>query len=155
MKKGRSIYFDVFVLFLMAAVFILALDLEYFDLKLLPLMVSGAGFVLMAVGLVNTLRTRRKAGGAQGDETPGPPAGIYLRYLREGLWLAGFFAAISLVGFPLGILFFITAYLKANRVSWASSLTAGIIGTITLFCVFNYLLEVQLYPGLILKALGI
>ena len=155
MKKVRSVYFDVFMLFTMAVIFMLALDLEYFDLKLLPLMVSGAGFILMAIGLMNTVWARRKAGAAQGDEAPGQSSGTYFRYLREGLWLVGFFAAIYLVGFPLAMLLFITAYLKTNRVTWAPSLAAGIIGTAVLFCVFNYLLEVQLYPGLILKQFGV
>lgn len=154
MKKAGSIYFDIFVLFILAAIFMLALDLEYFDLKLLPLMVSGTGFVLMAMGLIHTLLTRRKEGAAA-DETPGQPAGIYFRYLREGLWLLGFFAGIYLVGFSAAMLLFITGYLKANRVGWAPSLAAGVIGTIALFCVFSYLLEVQLYPGLIFKALGV
>lgn len=155
MKKCYSVYFDVFMLFIMAATFIMALDLEYFDLKLLPLMVSGAGFILMAIGLVNTVWTRRREAATGGDETPGPPAGIYFRYFREGLWMVGFFAAILLVGFSAAMLIFITAYLKANRVSWAVSIAAGIIGTAALFCVCYYLLEVQLYPGLILKQFGI
>ena len=121
MNKKFGIHFDVLMLLLMAAVFVVALDLEYFDLKLLPLMVSGAGFILMAAGLANTVRQKRKAAGAVGDAAPAQPTGIYARYSREGLWLVGFFAGIYLVGFTPAMLIFITAYLRANRVAWGVS----------------------------------
>jgi uncharacterized Tic20 family protein len=71
------------------------------------------------------------------------------------VWLALFTGTLVSFGFIIGGPLIVIAFVRfSSRDSWQNALFAGAGTFAVLFSIFIWLLELPLFPGLILKALG-
>jgi len=69
--------------------------------------------------------------------------------------MAGFFILIYLVGFLIGIPLFIWLFLKiCERIHWLKALVATIITWGVIFGMFNILMKVDLFRGILFGAIA-
>ena len=81
-------------------------------------------------------------------EVPGRLAG--LRSLRAAGWIAGFFAAIVLLGFPIAVPLFVFVYLKfQSREGWLFSIVFTAVLWGAFYGLFDYLLHLPFASGLL------
>ena len=135
------------------------ISLTYPELKtkLVPGTVSGIVFVLAGIQLWKEL-SQKESGliksqkPMRDDDFSEAPVGW-----RENMvgfaWLAGFLAAIYLVGFVISILFFVFLFMKLNRFGWTKSIVTAVLATATIYVVFIVVLRADLFPGIIIEAL--
>lgn len=156
MKMRGSSYFFIAIILVSLAFIGRSLGMEYFQSKLLPLVVGGIVLVLSGIGLGHDLRAKRKPeASVTGGVVDGSveARGELRVYLRVGAWVVGFVLAIYLFGFILAIPLFILSYMKSHDTGWLVSIVSGIITTVVLYGVFELALRVELYRGLIFSLL--
>ncbi|MBI2831877.1 MAG: tripartite tricarboxylate transporter TctB family protein [Chloroflexi bacterium] len=150
MKLKGSSYCYIGVMGIAAAVIILALPMESLKPKLLPLILGGIVFVLSAAGLWRDLFVQNnKPDGETKKDVDSEVADARLGgYLAIGVWIAGFFLAIYLVGFTIATLLFVLAYIKAHGAKWLTAIIFTIITLAVVYGVFEVVLKMSLYKGL-------
>lgn len=153
--KGGSYILVVTIAFTLLVV-ISALTMENWKSKLLPLVLSGIILVLAAV----ELRRNILAGDATAattesttDET-GEGRESLRGYLLTGAWVVGFLLAVYLLGFIIAIPLFILPYMKLHGSRWLSSIITTVLTSIFIYGLFEVLLNITLYRGLVLTSLG-
>lgn len=157
MKIRGSSYFYIVIMVIMLVVIGLSLGMEYFESKLLPLIIGGIVFVLAAVGLRKEILVgdEHEATVTEGDETRREETGVSWRgYLLAGAWVAGFFLAIYLLGFIIAIPLFILSYMKAHGTRWLLAIIFAILTPLLIYGLFELALRVVLYRGLLFTWLG-
>ncbi len=158
MKLRPSSYSLIAIMVIALAFIVSSLRLEYFESKLLPLLFGSAVFILAAVELSRELGTKAKPGnevGGGNEAEAGAEAGVGARsYLIAGGWIVGFLVGISLFGFVIAIALFIFSYMKTHGTRWLVAIIFAVITTAVLYGVFDVLLGVDLYQGLIFLRLG-
>ena len=150
--KGNS-YFLIVIMAVMLVIIGFSLRMEYFESKLLPLVISSAVFVLAATGLVRELKTgvKGKVTATEAKMTEGEkPEEGWRGYLLAGAWVAGFLLVIYLLGFIIAIPSFIIAYMKSHGTRWLVAITSAILTTVLIYVLFELVLGVILYRGLLL-----
>ena len=158
MKLKPSSYALIAIIIIALAFIISSLRLEYFESKLLPLLFGGAVLILAAVELVQELGARAKVGsqvtaGEEGDATGEAVVGAR-NYLIAGGWIVGFFLGILMFGFVIGIFLFVFSYMKTHGTRWVVAALFAVVSTAVLYGGFDYLLGVDLYPGLVFRWLA-
>ncbi len=152
MKLKGSAYFLIFVLLVMLVIIVSAIRMEYFEAKLLPLLVGSVVFILAAVRLrAEILPGSQPLGTTEGKETIPRE---WLRYLTGVGWLAGFSLAIYLMGFVISTIIFCLAYMRLHKVRWLIAITSTILMTAFVYGLFELALGIQLYRGLLFSWLG-
>ena len=144
--KPRS-YSLIVVLLVSLAIIIRSLTFTYLATKLFPVIIGGLVFVLAAIELGRELLAK---GESEMVVEPGEAKGEIGRYLWIGAWIVGFSVAIYLVGFLIAIPVFILSYLKLDRAGWLIATGIAGVTTVFLYVVFELLLQVHLYRGLLL-----
>ncbi|MFC2008347.1 tripartite tricarboxylate transporter TctB family protein [Chloroflexota bacterium] len=158
MKLRPSSYSLIAIMVIALAFIVSALRLEYFESKLLPLLFGSAVLILAAVELGQELRARAKPGdeviaGEEAGTTT--EAGVGARsYLIAGGWIVGFFLGILMFGFVIGIVLFVFSYMKTHGTRWLVAAIFAVVTTAVLYGVFDFLLGVDLYQGLIFRWLS-
>ena len=151
MKTRHSIYVVICYALLMLVFFFYSLNLEYWKTKLMPLMVSGIGFILAAIQIIKEVRQRKKeATGEINNEKRAESKRPLRGYLYEGGWLVSFFVGFFLLGFASFPLF-IAGYLKAHGRRWGICLLFAGAMLIVSYSIF-YFFKVRLPWGLILSS---
>ena len=150
--KGSSYFFMVIMAFMLVAIG-LSLRMEYFESKLLPLVIGGAVFVLSAIGLWREILAGKKQEAAvtEGDTTKVTEEEAkesWRGYLLAGAWVVGFFLGIYLVGFVIAIPVFVLFYMKSHGTRWLVAITFAALTTVLIYGVFEFALGVDLYRGL-------
>ncbi len=156
MKLRGSSYFLILIMVVMLVAIGAALRMEYFASKLLPLLVGSLVFVLAAIELGRVIMARRSSRTSVTESETGISAetrGSQRRYLLTGGWIVGFFLAIYLGGFLVAIPLFVLFYAKSHGVRWLVAVSLSILMT-AVGSAFQFLLRVELYPGLLLIWLG-
>ncbi len=64
-------------------------------------------------------------------------------------WCLGFLVAVYLLGFPLAIFLFVAAYFKIAHRGWGGSIIFGLVMTVVIYVLFDYILRVPLYHGIL------
>jgi hypothetical protein len=133
--------------------------MEYFACKFLPIVISSIVFFLSAVGLGREIFAGHKQGGkATHDEK-----GIEIRvksqetwqgYLLNGAWVVGFVLCLYLLGFIIAIPLFILSYMRWLGTRWRVTIACTILTPLLIYIVFELVLGIELYRGLILAYLG-
>ena len=156
MKIRSSSYFFIAIIVVLLVSIGLSLRMEYFQSKLLPLMIGSIVLVLSSIGLGRDIRAKREpeatvTGGEVGrsEEAKGELGA----YLRVGAWVAGFVLAIYLLGFIMALPLFILSYMKSHGAGWFVAIVFAIITTAIVYGVFEFALRVELYRGLIFSLL--
>lgn len=98
--KGNS-YFLIFIMAI--TLFVIAwslLAMEYYESKLLPVIIGSAVFILAAVLLRRDISAKGESeatpdGDGEGTDKPVEPLS---GYLRQGAWVGGFVLAVYLLG---------------------------------------------------------
>ncbi|MFH1490482.1 MAG: tripartite tricarboxylate transporter TctB family protein [Pseudomonadota bacterium] len=138
------------LLILMVTVFSVSCFYTYIQAKLAPMTISGLIIVMTVVQMIRKGRLNRK-----GEETTEPApgssetGGSFQAYLVQGLWMVGFMIAIALFGFFVAIPLFGIAYMRVQTINWRKSIVISAITLIVIYILFEKLLDVTLYPGVI------
>ena len=157
MKKKGIIYVYIVIMVFALVVIGLSVGAEYFKFKLIPLIVSGFGLILSAIGLSREILARDKSGTtATRDETHGgkETSESWYRYSLIGAWVVGFLLAIYLLGFITAIPLFLLSYLKTHGAKWRKAITVAVLTTVIIYGVLILGLKVHLYEGLLFRWLG-
>ncbi|MDP2268398.1 MAG: tripartite tricarboxylate transporter TctB family protein [Deltaproteobacteria bacterium] len=140
----------------MAAVLIAAFNFPYLQAKLSVIFAGGVVFILALVQLVRELGPRKK-------QTPEPEADRKApgreesgrTYLLEAAWFMGFGLTIYLLGFLIAIPLYTCAYMKSHGTRWPPSIMTGVFMAAFCYIIFVLVLEMKLYPGIILMRWGL
>jgi Tripartite tricarboxylate transporter TctB family len=114
--------------------------------RFLPLLVSIPSTVMCLAQLVLDVRTARqqRAGDGPVDRTE------LGREVKMFVWLAIFFGGILAFGFFYAGPIIVAAYLRfAERESWRTTVIAGVAAWLILYVVFDKLLSLYLFEGLL------
>lgn len=150
--KGGSCILVAIIIFVSICLTIVS-SYSLLQAKIAPLLVCGLILILALVELIRELR------GDQGRASDrGSPQAetmeLYRDYLREAGWMAGFFIMIYLLGFLISIALFTAAYAKAHKAGWTIAIMVGLSMATLSYLLFSYLVDTELYPGLIYQQLG-
>ena len=69
-----------------------------------------------------------------------------------GAWIVGFFPATYLLGFVLAIPLFVLGYMKSHGIKLAATITFAVVMATVIYVLFELVLGVDLYKGLLLGA---
>lgn len=148
-------YLPAFVLMLLTAVYLATAYGYAPESRIMPVLVAWSMLVLLALDLASRTRTRlgravtRWLNPAAAGEEYGPryPAS---QQVAAVLWLAGFAAALVLIGVLYAVPLYIVASLRLHgRRSYFFSLAAAAGVTLIVWLLFSVVLRLQLYPGLL------
>ena len=129
--------------------------------KIMPLIVCGVILILSAVELVREVSQRKKALApkrmalSDDDEEEIDRETTAAAYLKEGAWMFGFFLVIYVIGFIAGIGVFTAVYAGVRKTKWPIAVSLGVLMTLVAYVLFAYLVNSELYPGIIPRALGL
>lgn len=146
-----SSYFLIAIMVIMVVIIGLSLSMRELETKLLPLIISGIVFSLGAIQLTKEVRPKTEAGGVR------DPAGERVdrrRFLLAVAWVFGLFFGIWLVGFLIAIPLFVASYMKLNGIRWHMAIIWAVASLVFLYGLFEFLLNVELYRGLVPIWLG-
>ena len=148
MRIKASSYFLIAIMLIMLVVIGLSLRMESLTSELLPLVVGVIVFVLAAIELGKELRS----GAVKVESETSTRAGSKRqrrRFLLAIAWVVGFVLASWLLGFMIVIPLFIVAYMKSHGIKWLVAITAAVLMAVFTYSVFELLLKVELYGGLL------
>jgi hypothetical protein len=154
MKITGKSYFLMGIMLLM--LFVLGWSLfvmEFFESKLLPLIVGSIVLVLAAVQLGTELKTKREpeivedAGTAVLSDDARP-------YLIHGAWIAGYVLAIYVLSFTAATGLFVLFYMHRLGTRWRDAIIFAIIFTALMYGLFEVALGIDLYRGLLFNWLA-
>ena len=117
---------------------------------------------LVALALVETALLLRGRESSESEPVPDiemdtsvDPSVATRRTLGVITWIAGFFAAVLLVGFQIAVPGFVFAYLRgAGREGWVLSIALALVAVLAFHMLFVSLLHLPLPPGLLWRLLG-
>jgi Tripartite tricarboxylate transporter TctB family len=128
----------------------------YLQAKIVPMLVAGIIMLLATVELIKELRSRaapitpKEEGQTQGNEETDLRGSLV-----QGAWMVGFLLTIYLVGFPVSIALFTAIYAWAHKTRWPTAIGLGVFMAVLSYVLFSYLVEAELYPGIIVRGLGL
>lgn len=158
MIKLSGSSYSLTVVIAITLVFIgLALRLVNFSDKLLPLLIAGLVFILAVVELWREIsaRGRPEPSAIGGETSAGERAGPEGRgYLTIGVWLVGYGLGICFVGFIIASPLFVLLYMQQHGARWRAAIISAILCAGIIYYLFEIILKVDLYPGLLSIWLG-
>ncbi len=152
MKGGA--YVLIVIIVVMAGCLVIAAGYPYLQAKIAPMLVGGVVLVLSGFELVKELRTN-KGNVVSIEEAPKVEGEKARSYQKEAAWMIGFFFVLYLVGFIIGIAGFTAVYAKAHKTRWPTAVILGIFMAGLSWFLFSYLVQSELYPGIIPEYLGL
>ena len=156
MRMRRETYVYIGVMVLMLIIIGNALTMVYFSSKMLPLIISGAIFVLAAMQLSRELLVKERAKVTEPEEVTGggERRETWYGYGLVGTYVVGFFLVIYLINFIVAIPLFICTYMKTHDTSWRVAAITAVVITALIYLIFELALDLALYQGLLFKVLG-
>ena len=152
MKKRENLYVYI-VLMVFPLVFLsYAVGMKYMQSKILPLIIGGIVFLLIATGIIRELLSKgesEKTTTEGKSDNEGKAGDSWSRYALVGTWALGFFAVIYLIGFTISIPLFLLAYLKAHGARWHTSIITAVLTGGFVYGLFVMLLKMNLYEGIL------
>jgi len=158
--KGGIVILVVLIV-VMAVSLAVSAGYPFLQAKIMPIIVCGVIFLLSAVELVRDVSKRNKAPApkrmalSDDDEEEVDRETRATAYMKEGAWMVGFFLIIYAVGFIAGIATFTTVYAGAHRTKWPVAVALGVFMAVLAYVLFAYLVNSELYSGIIPRALGL
>ena len=151
MQRKTGLYFLLSLITLMFVILIVSFNFQYLETKLMPMVVAGIILILACIELYRE-RSQQQTQSPDHDATFEHKE-IIKKYLFEATWVLGLLFAVYFFGFLLAIPAFIFFYLKIHQKSWKISILVSIVTTALLYGSFQYLLQADLYQGIILETL--
>jgi hypothetical protein len=150
------------VLIVVAAVsFAISAGYPLLQAKIMPMIVCGVIILLAIVQLASEVHGRksipapRKRAISDDDEEEIDQDASPRAYLREAGWMLAFFLIIYAIGFLAGIGAFTALYAGTRRAGWPVALGLGLSMALLSYVLFAYLVNSELYPGIIPRLLGL
>jgi hypothetical protein len=144
--RGR-ISFVIAILLFALIIILFSLQMPSFKAKFLPLLCGTCLFITSIARLYIEFKKGEESKNVQSDT---PHFSLWEHPLIiTYAWLVSFFFLIFLIGFSLAIFIFVTAYIQVKRGGWAHSISLGFISSGSIYFLFDYLLRLDLYPGLV------
>ena len=153
MKIRGSSYF--LLLIILVTLFVIGwslLAMEYFEAKLLPLLIGSTVLVLASIQFLKEIFSKDKTPTqVAGDEVSGRQQARedVNQHLREGAWVGGFVLGTYLLGFIVIMPLFILIYTKRLGGRWRTAIISATIFSALIYALFELALNVKLYRGLI------
>ena len=137
MKIRSDAYSYIAVMAIMLVFIGLSLRMEYFSAKVIPLVIAGLSFGLAAIGLAREVWGKAKSGqiGEMGGRAESSES--WAQYLVIGVWGAGFFLTIYLLGFIIAIPLFIFTSMKFRGTRWWVAILFAIITPAFIYGLFE------------------
>ena len=157
-NKPKADYSFIVVFLVSVLIIVLSLRMQYFKSKLLPLILAGIILILSVIGFwlnIKDLRKKQEAiGPGAGKKAKADNAeGTWQEKTAALLWIAGYLFSIYLVGLVIAIPVFVFAYMKTHGIKWSTTVIWTILCTVAIYGVFELLLEVELYRGVLIPYL--
>lgn len=149
-KKANTIALGC-IIFLMIIILAISAGFRYTGAKALPMIVAGCVLILSIVEII--LSNRDNTDSSLAPESPAAETGEGQlgKYLFTGSCLVAFLVGIYLLGFNIAIPLFVASYLKWQGRRWLPTIIMATMVTFIIYGLFNYLLGVESYQGLIMK----
>ncbi|MBI2853943.1 MAG: tripartite tricarboxylate transporter TctB family protein [Chloroflexi bacterium] len=158
MKLRGISYCYIAIMALMLAVIGFSLGMQYFTSKVMPIIISGAVFILTGVALWKEIAANGVQSTAtktvRDNESAERETKDSRAYLVGGGWIMAFALGIWLVGFLVAIPLFILTYMKRHGTMWLISVAFAVLIPLIIYSVFQRVLHISLYQGLIFALLG-
>lgn len=152
MKLKADNYFLIIILVGMIVLLYTSLNMEHWEAKVLPIMISLMILSLGIFQLVKDLRSNdqitRKEEKSKADKKV-----RLVRMLSAMGWITGSAISCYVFGFLLTILLFMVPYLKLKKRSWMVTIVTTIGTAVSIYIIFEYLMGFELYRGVIYKAI--
>jgi hypothetical protein len=158
--KGGTIILVVLILG-MALCLVTSASYPFLQAKIMPMIVCGVILLLSIVELARDVSGRNKAPTpkrralSDDDEEEVDRETGTAAYLKEGAWMVGFFLIIYAVGFIAGIAIFTTVYAGVRKTRWPIAVGMGVTMAVVSYILFAYLVNTELYAGIIPRAFGL
>jgi len=154
---GRSYFLMGIMLFVLFVLGWSLFVMEYFESKLLPLLIGSIVLVLAAVQLGIEITTKREPeiieGGDEGGGTEVQEEDAR-QYLIHGAWVGGFVLGIYVLGFTAAVFLFLLLYMRQLGTKWREAIIYAVIFTVFIYGLFEAMLDIDLYRGLLFDWLG-
>ena len=114
--------------------------------KQLLLIVSSLGLILACILVVGEMRSKRKQDSLQREEAVVEENRYSVsinRFVVTSAWIVGIFPLVYLVGFTVGISFYVFIYCRLHGGRWLSSITLGIVMATVVYLGFVIVLQVR------------
>lgn len=144
MRMDGSAYFYLGIMILMVSIIAWSLRMEYFESKLLPIIVAGGVFVMSGAGMWHESQKARQAAPVAKQEKLASRRG----YALAIAWVAAFFLGILFLGYIIAIALFVLAYMKSHGSRWPVAIGLAIITPAFMYIVFELALKIELFRGL-------
>ena len=153
MKIKKDIYAYSFCMVLALIIIGMSLNMEQFDSKIFPMIISFAILVLSAIGLANRFRISKKEIRAEKafDSVEVSKSMWHSRYAACYSLFCCYFIVIYGLGFMIATPLFVLAYAKLRGMKWGLSIGFGAAVTVFQYVVFDLAMKINLYPGLLFK----
>lgn len=157
MHSKASLILGILVAVCAGAAVILALDWPW-KARLFPMAIGIPVFVMAAVEVVWGLVDPTARSEAMDFRLSGQPSDrtTVRRSLMAVAWMAGFFAAIILLGFPIAVPLLVVLYVRfLGRESWLLSGAFALAVWGCFYAVFDFFLHLPFPAGLLQEWLGL
>lgn len=151
MRIRPSTYFVIATLIFATVVIIYSLTFQYLESKLLPVLIGSILFVLTGMQLLKELRMPEDMNAPLMEREP---EHRLIESAPTAAWIVGLCLALFLFGFMVSIPLFVIAYIKSRGRGWGMSIGVAAVLTVFIYVVFAVLLQVDLYPGLVINLLS-
>ena len=150
MKIKSDYYTLAGIMVIMVLFFILALRIEFFAVKWIPLLLTGTIFILCIISLLRDITAANKEmisdTGAETSITVDVRKNRKI-YLIVGALLVGFYLVLYWFGFFIVIPLFMLAATKIGGTRWWISAIMTILVIAFIYGLFGVVLKIDLYQG--------
>ena len=157
MKLSGNSKFFIIIIAITLITMVKSLTLEDFQAKFLPILLSSLIFILASIGLWRDVSARGKQPAEAIDSEVDPRENLMVewrKYLIHSAWVLGLALGIFFLGFLITIPVFILLYMRSLGTKWHVALLVSILTPALFYILFEFVLHVELYRGLVFKWLG-
>jgi len=145
MKKGNLIF--TVALFGVSLLLLKATLVYSFKAKIFPLITLFIILVLLMIQIVREVLAYREKGATEEDKGDS----LRPKLLPIWIWMVGTVLMLWVLGFMGTVILLPFLYLRFKKESWLLSITLSLGCGIFFYGLFGYLLNMPLYPGMILE----
>ena len=157
--SGLAYFYIIIILFILVMI-VSAVPMRFLSSKLVPLAVAIPLFFVAVTGFTREVMRHREPEARTETAIDEDEGGITLEqpvlksYLPITAWILGFAVGIYIIGLVVAMPAFILAYMKTHGIGWLTGIITATITTVFIWVVFELVLYIELYRGLLLDAFG-
>lgn len=132
------------------------INLAFYASKILPIFICTIVFLLSLVALIREVRESAVSREDTAERQSNTGEVVELKkYVPITLFLLSYFLGIYFIGFMVATPLFVAGYMKVCGSTWKGTIIITVIFTLLFYALFIYLLQVNLYPGLLATLIDI